>query len=156
MSRMLVATLWAGTMLMATAGTAHSATEWGDATAVRDDPGAAWLDIGLDDDVFPQPAPGAWNFEPATRSAPGFGAVSIGPHIGLASTRRFDDPLPVAAFSGDAWDTLTGTIGLRASGLFNSAMGPLEALLDLYLAQEFDTFVITIFPEVYFLDHFPV
>lgn len=148
MSRTLIATFWASSVLIATASTSLAATESRDVTASPQDVTAAWFDIRIDDDVFAQPVYGQFGIDPATNPAAGFtalfgsavtvGEVSVGPFSSLTYAGPRDDPFDGATTTYAAQDTLTSAIGLQTSALFDSGLGPLEALIDLYLAHEMD------------------
>ncbi len=148
MSRTLSATFLASTVLIALANTALSATElWGATTGPRDMT-ADWFDMSIDDDVFAQPAYGQFGVAPATNQTAGFtallgGAVTVGelsvqPFSSLTYAGPNDDSIGDRTTLYATQDSLTGAIGLQTSALLKSGLGPLEALIDLYLAHEFD------------------
>ena len=148
MSRTLIATFWASTVLIATANTAPTAAELGDVVTNPRDIAAAWFDIGIDDDVFAQSAYGQFGVEPATNPTAGFTAllgeaviveeVSVRPFSSLTYSRPYDDTFGGPTSSYAARDSLIGAIGLQTSGRFDTGMGTLETLIDLYLAHELD------------------
>lgn len=147
MSRTLIALLWAGTVLIAPVNTALAAAELGDAMTIPRDMTAAWFDIRMDDDVFVQPAHGRFGVEPAPTPTAGFtallgeavtiGEFSVTPYSSLIYTRPYDDTFG-GPTSYAAQDSLIGAIGLKTSGRFDTGMGTLETLINLYLAHELD------------------
>lgn len=148
MSKKLIVALWTGAALIVSANTAVAATLLSDATTEPRDMTAVWGDIRIDDIVFVQPARGPFDIGSSTgRTAGftatlsdgfGFGDVTVKPFASLIYAGAHDGPMSDPGSAYAAQDSLAGAIGVQTSALFESAMGPLEALIDLYLAQEMD------------------
>lgn len=148
MSRTLFATFWTSAVLMTTATAAALASEPDYATTGSSDMDWAWLEFRIDDDVFAEPAYGRFSIDPATNPAASFtaslgeattiGAVSIRPFSSLTyavpDAGSFGGPMSTSAVG----ESLIGAIGVQTSALFDGDLGPLAALIDLYLAHEMD------------------
>lgn len=148
MSRTLIATFWASAVLMTTANTTVLASEPVSTTTGSHDLTAAWLEFRIDDDMFAQPAYGQFGVAPATNpvmsltaslgETASLGGFSVRPFSSLAYAGPDDDTFASPLVANAVGESLIGAIGVQTSALFDSGLGPLEALIDLYLAHEMD------------------